>query len=460
MAISLYNARQIKGTIKAAERKVGEQRRRANEAETYQKKQEEFIDRICHEIRNPIQGVFGNCDVLKDGLHNIERSLVNARSSGSNQVIKSINSTLQQNFPVMREAITTIFSCVKHQKVITDDVLTLSKLEAGQVKFTAAPFNMADTIRMSSKMFESEMINRSLRLDIDIDKQADIMVMGDAGRVSQVLINLISNAIKFTQSHGKVTISLHVMDDPITKDTDNVSLKVTVADTGVGMEPHELERIFNRFVQANHRTYSEYGGSGLGLFISKNLIELMGGSITADSVKNKGTCFCFALRCEKVPINAELAAVVPVKEKKSVFINDHKTTVVSIPIRKISAYILIVEDNLINQKVLVNIVKNEGHTYKVANDGLEAVELFKQFGDKFDLCFMDLEMPNMNGHDACKNIRQMEIARNLSPMPIVGLSGNAREEHMHRALESGMDFYIPKPYQKKEIYDIIETIMN
>ncbi|KAL0488543.1 hypothetical protein AKO1_015771 [Acrasis kona] len=359
MAISLQNSRSFKEQLKIQQ--VAEfQRGRAQEAEIYREKQEEFIDRICHEIRNPIQGIMGNCDMMNVHIREM-RQLI---GHGQPEMLEKIQG--------LDSFVDAVAICAKYQKVITDDVLTLSKLEFGKIVLVDSALSPAVLLDGVIRMFEAEMEKKGIKMTRDVTGVEGLVANGDGMRISQVLINLLSNAIKFT-SAGGIKI---IMDQ--TSHGVKVELKCTVEDTGCGMHESECKHLFNRFEQVAQRTQSEYGGSGLGLFICKNLVNLMGGTIRVESVKDVGSRFIFTAslgypseeQLAEYRTQLEASVATPRVEKKQ---------------RDQQLKVLVVEDNKINHKVLTSMLVKAGCTCMGAYNGVEGLAMYKEH--EFDLNF-------------------------------------------------------------------------
>jgi CheY-like chemotaxis protein len=316
-------------------------------------------------------------------------------------------------------------------------VLNLSKLESGKVVLNPENIDLIYLVKDTISMMEGDIKNKKLSVSFNFS-EGNFKVFTDA---KQILFNLLSNAIKFTSSEGNISIGMKMFHS----DNDDKLVEFKIKDNGIGMTAEECAKIFDRFSQANKRTYSEYGGSGLGLLISKNFIKLLGGTIDVQSEKGMGTTFSFTIQAKSAIFSSTAAST---KKQPINFINKGRFA------------ILIVEDNLINQKVLSRILEHSGLAYFLANDGLEAVELIRRsflpeyIGLPITVILMDIEMPQMNGLDATKAIRQLEKDRN-DRILIVGLSGNARDEHIVKAKEAGMDKYLVKPYEKDRLLRII-----
>jgi signal transduction histidine kinase/ActR/RegA family two-component response regulator len=433
VAISLENMTVFNSRMKAMEELAEVQRRRAQEEENYRKKQEEFIDRICHEIRNPIQGIVGNCDVIGTALAQIEGS---------------IPQNITNQLETIRLCKDSIEVCSRYQKVITDDVLTLSKLEFNKVKLVVEPFSISKLINNIKCMFEGEANKKELYINYEvIGPAANGIVVGDANRISQILTNLVSNALKFTLKGG-VIISSQCDFDP--ENPSRVIMQTSVHDTGIGVDPSESNFIFDRFSQATQRAVTDYSGSGLGLFISKMLTELMCGKIWVENNKSGGSTFIFTIKLEK----AEAEQINTYKRQSSLTDLQAKMEIEKKQMqsrRKLK--VLVVEDNRINQRVLTHMLDSCNCICEVANNGLEGFNKF--LNTKFDIIFMDVAMPIMDGYECTRKIRQVEKERGGVPITIIGLSGNVRPEYHETGFEVGMSHYLNKPIQKDDIMSLM-----
>jgi predicted ATPase/signal transduction histidine kinase/ActR/RegA family two-component response regulator len=430
MAIALENAKFFQVQIRAAEEIVSIQRKRAKEAEKFRKKQEDFIDRICHELRNPIHAQLNTVDYIASLISQLEKTIPQSEDI----------TTILQN---IHHGLTAIESCANHQKTITDDVLTLSKLEDQSVELHMQEFSIQKLISSVCDMFEATIHSKHLKLTCLHNNNFDRLI-GDPDRISQILINILSNAIKFTLENGEIQISYSVTET----DDSKAKLEISVHDNGIGIS--DTSALFNRFKQS-YRHHSEYNnGSGLGLFISKNLCQLMGGEIFADS-KPGDTTFTFTVQCtiQEPSIPSES--------------NNNSTqtdTSVTDKDKNKPLTILIAEDNSINQKVLMRLLQAQNCICHVANNGVEAVDLYKQLYKTIDVILMDIEMPVLDGHGATKAIRSLEQEMNIHPVCIVAVSGNARDAHAKQAIQSGMNGYLTKPIRSTQLHEAIHTLLN
>ncbi|KAL0491639.1 hybrid signal transduction histidine kinase dhkK [Acrasis kona] len=399
------------------------QKKRMEDQVMYRKNQEEFIDRVCHEIRNPIQGIIGNCQALKDIITSLQ--------------VNPVHST------AMQSCIQSIEECGMYQKVVTDDVLTLSKLELNKVTLNLSHTNIHNMVNTIYRMNVVEAERKGIVLDcsfINVPKNSSVLI--DGNRVSMVIVNFVTNAIKFT-SNGKVSIICSIK----SSSTGPEKLEFIVKDTGIGMTASEMKRLFNRFSQATQRISAEYGGSGLGLFISKAIADLMNGSITVNSDKGIGTEFKFEFEVKSLNEGTDVCE----DKVQAVEPKWRRSTAHDQPIQ-----VLVAEDNKINQRVIERMLK--GCKVVMANDGAEAVNYFQTRGP-FDLVLMDIAMPNLDGYQATKAIRKIEGEKGQQHTLIVGLSGNVRQEYHDLGRESGMDLFYNKPIMPSQVKSLIEMLV-
>jgi predicted ATPase/signal transduction histidine kinase/DNA-binding NarL/FixJ family response regulator/tRNA A-37 threonylcarbamoyl transferase component Bud32 len=427
MAISLENARLVQTELEAVNKVADEQRQRAQEAESYKHNLEEFIDTVCHEIRNPLNGAYGCLEAIKDiHIH------LNMLLEKHNQAVSwEIGQSISQQRDNLQEVQTTLITCLEQQTVIVNDVLDLSKLENNKIMLQTAAFSPKQVIERAIQMFQLQLSQK--RLKIYYNMPQDFYIEGDSNRFTQVITNLLSNAIKFT-SQGNIKVDLSY------QATSNGMLQVSVQvkDTGIGISKQEINQLFQPFNQANLKIASEYGGTGLGLVISQKLVAMMGGKLNVTSEKGRGSRFQFT-------ILAPTASQPKLDTKRRC--SPTSPSAVTRP-----KHILIVEDNTINQKILANYLRRAEHHYQIAKHGLEALTTYKKAVEEpFDIVFMDIEMPVMDGLEATRQIRLYEKQENLPAVTIIGLSGNARKEQIQIAMQAGMDDYITKPFHKDDL---------
>lgn len=460
------------------------QKRRREEAVELKRQQENFIDITSHEMRNPLSAILQCADEIKTRLGEFKEAKQKEMEP------ELLNDSI--------EAAETIMFCAQHQKQIVDDVLTLSKLDSHMLMVTPIDVQPITVVERALKMHENEIRNADIQMHFQVDdsyKQLDIdWVRLDPQRVLQVLINLTGNAIKFTSGRDARTITVTLAaslekpaghskrvdyfptrkrDDQLASSMrgkdwghgQDVYIQFAVQDTGRGLDPEEKKMLFMRFSQASPRTHIQYGGSGLGLFISRELTELQGGEIGVASEAGKGSIFAFYVRARRSekPANTEeqfpalvkaITAETKAKRSGSLKVKDanHRRggslEPKARPISRDKIAVLIVEDNLVNQKVLEKQLKYKGFNVSVANHGGEALEKLREShfhaqsngqGTPLSVVLMDQEMPVMDGLEATKKIREWERDGSLvRHVPIIGVTANARAEQIQTLLVAGM----------------------
>ena len=362
----------------------------------------QFISTISHELRTPLYGVVGIVDILKDEHPELAKSTyIDSLKFSANYLLSLVN-----------------------------DVLQISKIENKQIALENMTFNIFDEmnsiLETISVLFKMNNNNISFEIDEKIPKQ----LIGDKDRLSQILINLISNSLKFS-IEGEVILTVNL----INKEDDFSFIEFEVKDTGIGIALENQTKIFDRFVQLNDANVN-YQGSGLGLSIVKKLISLFESEIHLHSELGKGTTFNFSIKFKNV--NSELSEIANVEIEKTVFLNLN---------------VLIVEDNKINQLVTRKILEKSKCSCFVAESGIKALEILER--EAFDLILMDINMPGMNGFETTINIRNNNIKT-----PIIALTAFSKHEIEQEAIVSGMDAVVIKPYKTSELYSIISELVH
>ncbi|TIA13541.1 hypothetical protein D6C80_06251 [Aureobasidium pullulans] len=440
---------------------------------------EQFIDMTSHEVsrhghefsapanstqmRNPL-GATIQC------AEDIARTIDEARVSFSDK-------DLSELFELVSENAKTIAFCSAHQKTIADDILVVSKLSSSLLSLSSASCQPETVAKQVVRMFKAEAANATVDLDLEVHSSYGIdWASCDASRIRQILINLVSNSLKFTKGRNQRQIkvivgSSHVappehmselqwhpkeLPPPVLSDNNEIFLTLQVQDTGKGLSREEMDKLFNRFAQASSTTSSTYGGSGLGLFISMQLAELQGGRIGLSST------FGFYVKVKK--------AIATQEEKKSLrriseTLETHLPSNVDKPLD-----ILLVEDNVINARILSKQLRAKGHQVHVAIHGQEALDFlrttkYSRGSDsnavELDVILMDWEMPVLNGIDCTKQIRQLEAQGSLTThLPIIVTSANARPEQIEVAYAAGTDEFLSKPFTVTQVLEKIRQMNN
>lgn len=356
----------------------------------------EFLANMSHELRTPLTSVVGFAGLLKtsEDLTDEDRRHVDRIATGSEALLSVIN-----------------------------DILDYSKLEAEALEMDPHPFHLWDFAQGAGDLMEAQRADKGLELEVMVDPAAPEAVLGDEGRLRQVTLNFLSNAMKFT-AKGKVALQV----GGAATAEGGWRLRVAVSDTGMGIEPDKLEALFERFTQADQSTTRHFGGTGLGLAISKRLIEAMGGEIGAESVPEQGSTFWF-----EVPLDVAKAAMAVAPEPSAM------------PER--SARILVADDAAANRELVSTILTQLGAEAEVACDGAEALAAV-QVAD-FDLVLMDMHMPEMDGPEATRRIRALGGA--FARLPIIALTANVQREQIQKCLDAGMDGHVGKPINIAEL---------
>ncbi|PIE89813.1 MAG: hypothetical protein CR997_09050 [Acidobacteria bacterium] len=370
-------------------------------AESATRAKSEFLANMSHELRTPLNGVVGMVSILLE----------------------------MEDAPNKLEYLQTIQKSGDNLLAIVDDLLDFSKTEAGMLALAKEPFTLKDVINNTIQLMLNKAEEKNISLTLKIAASVPEIVLGDQVRLSQIILNLIGNAIKFTEN-GQVTLHVNCRGS---------SLVFKIVDTGIGMSKDQQTKLFERFTQADTSITRRFGGTGLGLAITRNLVELMGGSIQLNSKLGKGTTFTV-----KLPLQLPSGSA---KSKQQVGIKPRSQSQ--------EKHILIVEDNPVNQRVAEVMLQRSGCTSDLAGNGREAIDILKE--KDFDLVLMDLQMPVLDGLEATALIRKPSTGTRNPDIPIIAMTASGLESDRQACFDVGMNGYIPKPVKLQKIKKFIEN---
>lgn len=377
-------------------------------AEDARRAEKRFLANMSHEIRTPINAIIGMTHLLYDT--NPNKKQVEYLSAVNYSADLLLN--------------------------LVSDVLDISKIEAGEMKLSEQIFSLKDLINSTLQTFRLRLQGKDVKLVLEFDEEIENDVIGDSTFLTQILMNLLSNAVKFTEK-GKIGVQVSLL----CRLGDLLMTEIKVFDTGIGISPQSLGRIFDSFKQADQDVKVKYGGTGLGLAIVKQLVNLQGGEISAESTLHEGTVFTFTL---------------PLKDSKQ---QSKKLHAISESVSEDwkNYHVLVVEDNLINQKYVEGLLLKWKMSYKIANHGLEALEMLEK--EDFDIILMDIRMPEMDGYETTIAIRKLEENANQH-IPIVALTASAMSDEVDYAFEIGMNAYLTKPFTPDQLREVLEQRLS
>ncbi len=413
-----------KRMLENEKRKTELEKKRVEELKKIDKLKDEFLANTSHELRTPLNGIIGLTESLKDG-------------AAGNLPVKAVDN------------LDMISKSGRRLSHLINDILDFSKLKNKDLILSIAPADLYSVAQVILKLSEPLVANRKISLKNTIDKNVPL-VDADENRLQQILHNLIGNAIKFTHK-GKVSISATVK-KPL--------LAVTVSDTGIGIKREKFDTIFDSFEQGDGSTIREYGGTGLGLSVTKQLVELHGGTISVDSEVDKGSSFTFTLplsstaRSESELQSVDLEESVSGIQQDSSDDTEIETTTYESSPHKIK--ILVVDDEPVNRRVLENHLTFAGYQVKEAGSGQEAINYFKK-DERFDLVLLDIMMPGMSGFEVCEFIRSKYLT---SELPVLMLTAKNRVSDLVTGFNAGANDYLTKPFSKNELLSRIKTHLN
>lgn len=383
-------------------------------AEAANQAKSEFLASMSHEVRTPMNAIIGMTELAlhTDLTHEQKRYLETVRTSADSMIS------------------------------VLNDILDFSKIEAGKLDLHPVPFRLREALSQNLAALGVKASEKNLELACQVGREVPDWIIGDPNRLGQIVTNLVGNAIKFTDD-GEVFVRVKV-EEPTAED-DSITLRFTVADTGIGIAPEKQQIIFESFVQADGSTTRKYGGTGLGLSISSRLARLMNGRIWVESAIGRGSTFYFTAKFEKPAGLVES----PLPEQITHHSRSSKLTEkVDRPL-----HVLLAEDNPVNQELAVELLEMRGHSVRIAGNGVEVLAALDR--ESFDVILMDVQMPEMDGFQATGAIRNRE-KQSGTHIPIIAITGFAMKGDRQRCLDAGMDGYISKPLRSKELFEVVE----
>ena len=377
-----------------------------------------FLSNMSHEIRTPLNAIIGMTSIGKSA------SCIEKKDAA---------------FKKIEDAST-------HLLGVINDVLDMSKIEANKMELSYVDFNFEKMLRKVVNVITFKVEEKQLRLDVSIDKNIPHKLKGDDLHLAQVITNLLSNAVKFTPAGGSILLEAYMVE----KINGMCVLRIRVTDSGIGISEEQQARLFTPFQQADSSTSRKFGGTGLGLAISKRIIEMMGGDIEIESELGKGTTFAFTIQ---IAFDNDSASVADDTGKKL-------PVVLAFPGR----HILLAEDMEINREIVLSLLEPMKMQIDCAENGAEAFRLFKENPGRYDIIFMDMQMPEMDGLEATRKIRafEAETKRNTSsfydtemrkPVPIIAMTANVFREDIEKCRTAGMNDHIGKPLNMDSVLE-------
>jgi signal transduction histidine kinase len=398
--------KELTDEIEYVKRMENELKLAKEKAEEMSRAKGEFLANMSHEIRTPMNGVIGTLQLLSDTrLESTQKDYVETACKSANSLLAILN-----------------------------DILDLSKIEAGKLNIELIPLDVREIVDEIVTPHSMTAEEKAIRIYADIDPGLPAVLMGDPTRIRQILANLVSNALKFTEK-GHVLVRVKV----VARDNDTVDVRMEVEDTGIGIEAHVKNELFNEFTQADGSTTRKYGGTGLGLAIVKQLVEMMHGEFGVDSTPGLGSTFWF-----QIPLDISAEQTLPASTDD----------VQSLP-AKLDGHVLLVEDNPINQMIAQKMLEKIGLESTVASDGQQALDRLAQ--GAFDAVLMDCQMPVMDGFEATRRIREQDVSLKL---PIIAMTANVMEGDRDKCIEAGMNDYIGKPVIEAELKKVLLRWLN
>lgn len=410
MIIGILFVRHINRSNEKLLQAWAEMRTARDEAEQASRAKSDFVSRMSHELRTPLNAILGLSQLLE------QKQLSSPQSAYIQEINKAGNHLLE----------------------LINQVLDLAKIEAGRLTLEHISFDVTKVVDEVASIIGGRAKNKGLEVRVAYSNELPRWIKGDPMRIRQILINLLGNALKFTES-GEIGIR-------VKKDNEGSCIRFEVWDTGIGLNASEAQRLFQPFTQADESTTRKYGGTGLGLRISKELVEAMSGTIQVESVPGQGSCFWFTLPLDEASTVFDSSALIAANDSviaPTVAQNPAVAETLSHSPMLTHGHVLLVEDNQVNQMVASSMLNVLGISCDIANNGVEALEKLAEH--RYDLVLMDVEMPVMDGYTTTHQIRLREQQAGTPPIPIIAMTANAMSEDRANCLTRGMDEHVAKP---------------
>ncbi|TKC07028.1 ATP-binding protein [Pedobacter frigoris] len=395
--------------LKLTEKHLIKEKERVEQSE---KAKQHFLINMSHEIRTPMNAILGFARHLEESLNDKDQ----------------------------QESIKMIIKSGDHLLMTFNDILDFSRIGTGEINFMALPFNLNETIQSIFMLTEPNARFKKVGLTYSIDENIPKMLYGDSVKLTQILLNLTSNAIKFTE-RGGIVISAAKTEE----DSNQVVVEFRIKDTGIGIPSDKIDKIFDVFEQGTNSMSRKFGGTGVGLSIVKQLVTLQGGKISVESVLGRGSEFCFSLPFSTQNLPDDEKGIEGNSRQNADDRKDGK-----------GIKVLIVEDNAINQLLVLKLLHKHGYDTTVAENGKIALHKFNKAD--FDIILMDLQMPEMDGYEATIQIRKMDSYKRF--VPIVAMTAYTIKGEYEKCMSTGMNDYISKPFRAAELYEKIQFLVR
>jgi len=376
-----------------------------------------FLSAMSHEMRTPMNAIIGMTAIGEKATDLEEK----------NYALRKIN-----------------ISSV-HLLGVINDVLDMAKIEADKLELYSVEFNFKEMLQKVMTVVNFQADEKKQTFTVNVDKNIPEFIVGDEQRLAQIITNLTANAVKFTPEGGMIQLDISLIEE----DEEICKLRIEVSDNGIGISSEQQQKIFDAFQQAENGMSREYGGTGLGLVISKNIIERMGGTIWVESKPGMGSKFIFIVNTQRNKINLNSCPISDDKSKDTEIANGDF----------VGKRMLIAEDVEINREILIALLEDTGMIFECATNGKEALEMVEAAPDKYDIIFMDLQMPLMDGYEATRRIRALP-ALWRTRLPIIALTANVFTSDIEKCFAAGMDYHLGKPIDIDKIFDVLRKYLK